>query len=275
MDSKSIHRHWSNWAETYGGDYRATTRSETAKRLEIDALRRRLTKLLATNANAHILEVGCGNGVNCIALAHSFPGVRFDGLDYVAAMVETAARDAETAGLGERLRFFVGDATRIAEVEDLASSYDLVFTDRCLINLKSAEEQGEAIAALAGKIAPGGHLLMIENSVGAFDAQNEARELLGLPSREPAPFNRFIREEEMDAHIAGAGLQLLDLEDFASLHDLLLYAILPATNGGKIDYDHPLVLAAAELSMALSAEAELGLGRFGQNCLYVCQRPSV
>ncbi|WP_232302784.1 class I SAM-dependent methyltransferase, partial [Elstera litoralis] len=68
MDSKQIFEHWSNWAETYGTNLRATTKTGTAKLLELDALARRLG-LLNTTESADILEVGCGNGINCISLS--------------------------------------------------------------------------------------------------------------------------------------------------------------------------------------------------------------
>jgi SAM-dependent methyltransferase len=271
MDEEVIHDHWLSWATSHGTDLRATTRSKTAKRLELDALRRHIAPLLAARSDARILEMGCGNGINCLELARCFADVRVDGVDFVAEMIGAAERNRLAEGVGDRVRFFVGDAIGVGAVAGLADRYDIVFTDRCIINLNSAEAQGEAIGALAGKVAPDGHLLMIENSTDTFAAQNDARVALGLEPREPAAFNRFISTAEMTSHIAAAGFELLATEDFSSLHDLLVYAILPAINGGAVDYDHPVATAAAELSMALSAK-QVGLGQFGQNRLYVCGR---
>lgn len=274
MDVEAIQSHWTDWASRYGGDVRATTRCRSAKLLEVDALRRRIAALIGEGRDLRLLEVGCGNGINCIELARSFPTLRIDGIDFVAEMVEAARAGSRDAELGDRLRFVIGDVSRLDAVEGLEPAYDAVFTDRCLINLTSAEEQAVAIAALAARLAPAGHLLMIENCLDTFETQNRARLALGLNGRTPAAFNRFFTDAEMSAHVAAAGLDLVEVEDFASLHDLLLYVLLPAANGGTIEYDHPIVCAAAELSMALAAGSRPRLGAFGQNRLYVCRHAS-
>ena len=113
---------------------------------------------------------------------------------------------------------------------------------------------------------------MIENSTSTHGKQNDAREILGLDRRPVSEFNRFFSEEEMRSHIANAKLELVEIEDFGSLHDLVLYALLPAANGGTVDYDNQIVHAAARLSIALSATGENRFGDFGQNRLYVARR---
>ena len=272
MEAAAIQTHWTDWASRYGTDVRATTRCRSAKRVEIEALRRRVASLLGDAHDARLLEVGCGNGVNCIALAQGFPGARIDGIDFVPEMVEAARAGSREAGLADRLRFVVGDVTRLDAVQGIETRYDIVFTDRCLINLETAEAQGEAIATLAARLAAGGHLLMIENCLDTFGAQNAARIALGLEPRTPAAFNRFFTDAEMYAHVEAAGLALVEVEDFASLHDLLLYVLLPAANGGAIEYDHPIVSAAAELVTVPRDGPRPDFGAFGQNRLYVCRR---
>ena len=82
----------------------------------------------------------------------------------------------------------------------------------------------------------------------------------------------------MLAGLAAAGFTLLAEEDIVSLHDLLLYVLVPMINGGTVDYGHPLVDAAAQLQIAagaagLDGAAGLaGFGGFGQNRLYVCRK---
>ncbi|HXP31156.1 MAG TPA: class I SAM-dependent methyltransferase [Stellaceae bacterium] len=273
MESRRIHEHWSNWAATYGTGLRATTKTRTAKALEIDALCRRLNSLLGDKTEARALEVGCGNGINCVALAKALPNMRFDGVDYVPDMVAAARENGRAGGVEARLRFFVGDALHLDEIAGLGSAYDLVFTDRCLVNLNTVEQQKLGITALAAKLRRGGHLLMIENSLTTYGKQNRLRELLGLPPRQPADFNLFFDETEIRPHIRATGLELIDVEDFLSLHDLMLYVLVPAINGGAVDYEHPLVQAAAKLNQEMSATEPGGFGAFGQNRLFVCRNP--
>ena len=272
MDSKAIFEHWSNWAETYGTALRATTKTGTAKQLELDALARRLKATIGDTAT-DVLEVGCGNGINCISLAPGFPQATFDGIDYIEKMIE-AARDSLKAvdNIAERVNFFQGDALKIADHPNLKKSYDLIFTNRCLINLNTIDLQKQAISAIADKLKPGGHLVMIENSLEPYGQQNSCREVLGLPARTPAEFNLFFDESEIRPHLARSGLTLEAVEDFSSLHDLVLYALVPATNGGKVDYDHPIVQAATVLNRALAEAMPGSLGPFGQNRLFYCRK---
>ena len=113
---------------------------------------------------------------------------------------------------------------------------------------------------------------MIENSHHTHGRQNSAREALGLEPRAPADFNRFFTEQEIRDHLAGAGLDLVETEDFSSFHDLILYAVIPAINGGSVDYDHPAVAAAAEMSSHFAAQEKSAFGAFGQNRLYICRK---
>jgi SAM-dependent methyltransferase len=56
-----------------------------------------------------ILEVGSGPGRLAVLLAQRSPGLSVTGVDISPEMVERAARRAREAGLGERVRFEVGD----------------------------------------------------------------------------------------------------------------------------------------------------------------------
>jgi len=265
--------HWRKSATTHGRSLEATTKTWTAKALEIDALVRQFTSILgAQSAAGTVLEVGCGNGVNCLELAAMFPNLSIDGVDYIPEMVAAGEEKRSGAPGGDRVRFFVGDVLRLADVNDVRPQYDIVFTDRCLINLGSTHDQQLGIASLAEKVMPGGHLVMIENSTTTYDRQNRWRVALGLEPRTPAPYNLFFDESQILPHIASLGLEVIDIEDFMSLHDGLLYVLAPALNGGEVDYDHPMVQAATALSKAASSEARSPFGAVGQNRLYCCRR---
>jgi predicted O-methyltransferase YrrM len=272
MEASEIHEHWTRWATQYGVNLRATTKAATPKILELDALTRRLRTLFDGAERADILEVGCGNGVNCVALAGALRNLRFDGVDFVQEMVQAAIESAHTAGAAD-VRFFVGDVLEMGTVSGLRAQYDAVFTDRCLINLNTLELQKRAITVLAEKVCRGGHLLMIENTLTTYGEQNRCRQILGLQPRTPASFNLFFDEPAIRAHVDQLGLELQHVEDFISLHDLVLYVLVPAINGGKVDYEHPLVKAATTLSVAISATQPNAFGAFGQNRLFDWRKP--
>lgn len=273
MKHDQVKAHWESWARDYGTDLRATTRTPTIKSLEIQALARAFTASgLDEHASGEVLEVGCGNGYNCIALAARFPGLRFTGVDYVAGMVESARRLAAEGDRDvDRVSFRVGDVLALSEDAGLADHYDVVFTDRCIINLGRPERQEQAITQLAAKVRPGGALVLIENVRQVYDRQNACRVAVDLPAREPAPFNRFLDEPRL-LEWAEAYFERVLTDDFASLHDLVLYVLLPMANGGVVEYDHPLVEAVTKLTLSLPDELRDDFGRLGQNRLYLFRR---
>lgn len=239
----------------------------------MDALQRRLRALSATSDHPlQVLEVGCGNGINCLELARSFPEFTFHGVDYVPEMVAAAEENRLRSPVPSLLRFLVGNAVEVDHVEGLLDQYDIVFTDRCLINLSTTALQIRAIQAMSAKTRPGGHLLMIENSSLTYATQNSYRADVGLPPRTPAVYNLFLDEDAILPNLEQLGLNLVDTEDFITLHDLVLYVLVPAINGGEVDYGHPLVEMATRLSIAASAKRPSAFGSAGQNRLYCCRK---
>jgi methylase of polypeptide subunit release factors len=93
MKTNEIKNHWTDWATTYGEQLKATTKTPTIKALEIDALVRAMVRLIGSDeAHFSVLEIGCGNGLNCLALAEIFPHASIDGVDYIPAMIESARK---------------------------------------------------------------------------------------------------------------------------------------------------------------------------------------
>lgn len=268
-----IKNHWQGLARAHGDEVLATTKTPTAKDIEIDALTRAFRQILADDAEIiSVLEVGCGNGRNCIALATTFPRLQIVGFDYLPEMIAAAEREKELLGIsGDHLRFLLDD---VMELEHVGSEYDLIFTDRCLINLNTLELQKQAISALCTKLRAGGYFLMIENSKQTHDLQNQVRASVGLPPRTPAAYNLFFDEEEILPHIRAQNMELIETEDFISLHDLMLYVLVPLMTDGEVDYAHPLVAAATRVNIAVSKKVKSGFGSFGQNRLYVCRKNS-
>lgn len=264
MNLDDIRNHWSNWA-TRGTSILATTRTSTIKALEIAALAKSL-KYLAISSSSRILEAGCGNGLNCLDLATEFQGTQFLGFDYIPEMVDSARKLASERGLSDRCKFIEGDLRNFYNSE----KFDFLISVRAIINLNSRELQKQALTNLANSVRPGGHLILIENDVDAFAKQNELRLALGLPAREPAAFNLFINRHELVSGLKDAGLHTVYEDDFACLHDLLLYVLGPAAADGKIDYDSEIVKQATRLLLT-GALGNLGLG-IGQNRLIAFEK---
>lgn len=76
---------------------------------------------------ASVCDVGCGQGRALVRLAEAFPKSRFVGYDIFEPAVRAARRKAEDAGVGDRVRFEVLDATRgIPDRHDLVTTFDVL-----------------------------------------------------------------------------------------------------------------------------------------------------
>jgi SAM-dependent methyltransferase len=272
MDLNEIEQHWKNWAEQFKTDLRATTKTRTIKELEISALYRAFKKTPFFSRNdCHILEVGCGNGHNCFKLFDLFPNFTFTGVDLIPEMISSANEIKNSNLQYEKMNFFVGNVLALNDCIGLEDQYQIVFTDRCLINLNTHELQINALDQLYRKTEEGGYIVLIENVYETYCKQNHLRKSVGLKKRMPDKFNLFINESRFLSH-AEKKLSLVDVEDFASLHDIVLYVLVPMLNNGDIDYNSPMVLATTKLLLSIPEGFCNMFGNFGQNRLYLFKK---
>ncbi|MFE6889513.1 class I SAM-dependent methyltransferase [Streptomyces sp. NPDC057694] len=106
-----------------------------------------------------IVDAGAGPGAISLQLAEAFPDARIIAADPEEALLARATERFAEAGLGERtgtLRVELPDA--IGELPDA----DLIWAAR---SLHHVGDQRAAIAALAGRLAPGGTLALVEGGL--------------------------------------------------------------------------------------------------------------
>ncbi len=85
--------------------------------------------------------------------------------------------------------FLVGDAREINFEE---SYFDFIYTQRCLINIQSWEEQKKALNEIRRVLGYEGYYLMIECFTDGLKNNNRAREECGLEKLEPVLYNNYI-----------------------------------------------------------------------------------
>jgi SAM-dependent methyltransferase len=202
-----IPEYWEGKAHQHRENLAATTPDPLAKDLEIGALKAVLDPALDT------LEVGCGNGYNLFALAETFSG-SLTGIDFAPAMIDVARESAKARPDGKRFRFEVGsvldDLGRLGEVPQ-------IFTDRCLINLTSLEEQVVALENLARVLPAGGRLALVESTQQGQERVNALRERVGL---DPIPYHwhNLYLDEPRFLERTPPTLRHLHTDNFASLY---------------------------------------------------------
>lgn len=264
---KEIKDHWKNWAEEYGEDLRATTRSSNIKQLEIQSLIESISTLLTGEKS--ILEVGCGNGYNAISISMELKH-SVDGFDFIPEMIDNA--NANLNRLDEqdkkRLNFYVDDVLNISKEK----KYDLIYSCRCLINLPNSDLQDKAIKEILSMLKPGGYFLMLENFIENYEAQNELRVSVGLSKRTPAEFNLFFNDSHVNSLIDSLGGKIIEEKNFSSLHDIMQYVVVPMVNGGAIQYDHYAIKAVTKLLLSVDSNITGSFGRYGQNKLLVIKK---
>jgi SAM-dependent methyltransferase len=99
-------------------------------------------------------DVGCGAGRAVIRLAQAYPNSRFTGFDIFEAQVERARRNAEQAGVADRVSFEVRDISQgLPEAYDLITTFDVVH---------DAVDPRGLVAAIRKGLKDDGSYLMLE-----------------------------------------------------------------------------------------------------------------
>jgi ubiquinone/menaquinone biosynthesis C-methylase UbiE len=247
MDSpKSVLEYWNERAQL---KHRAGSDDLLAKRLEIEAIAKHVRDGL------RILEVGCGNGITTMALAERY-NVDITALDFAAAMVAEATAAAQAQTLKGTVRFQVGDVTKL---DDLTDTFDLIFTERVLINLPDWPAQKQAIMNIGQRLREGGVYVMCENSQDGLDKINDFRARVGLYKITPPWHNRYVRDSEI-AESKFDNLTLEQVEDYSSTYYFLsrvVNAWLAAQEGKEPAYDALI----NQMALLLPPIGDLGQGK--------------
>ena len=220
-----------------------------AKGLEIEALARYLSDGLT------LAEFGCGNGITAVELARRF-GVLIHAFDFSAEMIKKARQYAEEAGVADRVRFEVADIRTPPVVE---ARFDVVYTERMLINLPDWETQARAIRALVGYLRPSGRLLLCENSRVGLDILNSLRRAAGLDSISPPWHNVYLDDAAMAA-LEVPGCHLERVEAYSATYYFLsrvVNAWLAHREGRQPAYDAPV----NQLALLLPAFGDCAQGK--------------
>jgi 2-polyprenyl-3-methyl-5-hydroxy-6-metoxy-1,4-benzoquinol methylase len=104
---------------------------------------------------ARVADVACGVGWAAISLARAYPHITVDGFDLDELSIEIASRNAEEAGVADRVRFEAKDAADPA----LESRYDLATV------VESIHDMSQPVAvlgAIRNMLKPGGSLIVAD-----------------------------------------------------------------------------------------------------------------
>ncbi len=111
-----------------------------------------------------VADVGCGHGASTVIMAQAFPNSEFYGFDYHDASIEKARKNAEKAGVSDRVKFEVATAQNFP-----GENFDLICFFDCLHDM--GDPQGAAKRAFE-TLNDGGSCLIVEPMAGNAIEEN-------------------------------------------------------------------------------------------------------
>lgn len=240
------------WNERASLGANAGSNDFVLKELELAVLMARVPE------SASVLDIGCGNGEALIRLATA-KNISGTGVDFAEKMVELAQAESKSRNLSGRLTFAAG---KIPGLPAGIGRFDVIVTERCLINLDSEAMQKQAFDEIVSHLKPGGRYLMMESFVEGLKRTNQLRAEFG---QEPilAPWhNKFFHE----AAVSGWGndkVRLKEIVPYSSTYHFLsrvVYAHDATKRGEQMRYDSNINLMSLKLPV---------IGNFGPARLYV------
>jgi len=160
-----------------------------------DACTNRMFDLLSPPANARVLDIGCGVGMQTLAIARRCPRCRITALDIHQPFLDDLTRKAGEAGAGDRI------TTCRASMDDLPfplESFDLIWSEGSVFIM--GFEKG--LHYWRDFLKPGGSLALSEMVWFTDTPSREAAEFL----QEQYPPMTTVRECERIIRDAGYGI---------------------------------------------------------------------
>jgi SAM-dependent methyltransferase len=117
-----------------------------------------LHERLASSTGVRILDAGCGLGWSSIALARAYPNATVVGVDLDSPSIDRARRNAEQAGVGDRLTFVAGNANDPL----FAGRFDAAFILEAVHDLA---QPVEVLRSLGDACVAGGTVIVMDERV--------------------------------------------------------------------------------------------------------------
>jgi len=195
MSIQKIKEHWELKAKEFlnnpNNEMGNTLYDENLRRLEINAI------LKYISPNSRVLDIGCGNGFSTIQFAKE-KMIIIDGMDYSEEMINNAnTLLCNYPLLCNRIRFFQGDILECTHKE----KYDIIITERCLINLETIENQKRAILNIKKMLNKNGKFIMLEGFENNLNDINEVRKKFNLDPIKVVWHNLFFEKNRFESFI--------------------------------------------------------------------------
>lgn len=191
-------------AQKHGAEGTSTIQDLRTRHMEMDAIFGYICD------GMRVLEIGCGNGFVAEELIKR-RDIDLDAFDYSHDMI-AIAQARNVAGLKGRVKFWQGDLVKF----EPTGTYDVAFSERCVQNLVSWEDQKKGLANIHRGLEPGGEYIMLESFWTGLNNLNAARAELDLDAIQESWHNRFFHEQETVDYMKSIGFDYVDQNAFLS-----------------------------------------------------------
>ena len=251
---EDIKDHWDNKATSFGDSQEATHEDTYLRDMEINALINTIKKY--GNKDSNLIDIGCGNAYSTFHFAKVFPRMSIEGVDYSEKMIEEADKSNEKKKF-ENISFKVSNVLNSEDFEE--NKYDLVTTERCLINLSTHEDHIKALKNIHKTLKKDGVAILSEETIQAYNNINSLRQMAGLSNMSIQWHNKYIDYDKMLNDIEGL-FDVIEVNNFSSSYYLgtRLFKALFYDELGK-DAGSDLQSKYNEVSSKIMAVGDFGL----------------
>ena len=206
-NDQTIINHYKNVAQQFGLTSQSSMQDQAIREAETSFFKDTIESL-SKGQEKSILDCGCGNAFTLSQLSphHSRVGLEFSPDLYNLAQQRVG------------VSIYRGDMrTPLLSQLQGHQSFDIVITQRSVINLLGRDQQVRALENIADAIRPGGFYLLSESFYETHSLLNHARAEFGLEEISPSKHNLFLTESRL-ATLKKHGLQ--EVESTYSRHHL-------------------------------------------------------
>lgn len=234
-----VQEFWEHQATTYGAADIATAPDSFYRQLEIDRILPHIW-----GGGARILDVGCGNGFSTEAFAKAHPNNEFIAVDYSPAMIRAAE------GRPDRQKNVTYQLADVAHLGHFYGRFDIVISERCLINLGTWARQQHALRELRKCVTDGGEIILVENFNDGLRQLNRLRGRFDLPPIGAPWHNRYLELQELYDFLVKENIMVAEMQNIGNLYYIasrVIYAAMCDRDGVNPNYAHPINEIASQL----------------------------
>ena len=210
-----------------------------AKEIEINAISKHIRDGMV------VAEFGCGNATTAIELLKKHD-IELYCFDVSPVRIEQAYKLVDSAGFRDRIHLSVCD---VRNEPIISNKFDIVYTERMIINLPDWATQKMAICYLLNHLKENGKYLMCENSIQGLENINKLRLSVGL-SEISSPWHNVYIDDDLVTSLSIKGFKLVDVDLFSATYYFLsrvVNAWLAAKEEKSPSYTAPINQLAIQL----------------------------